>query len=210
MQHPNRSQIEATQLRRLNLLFDTLSSDNRFYQAKLRSARLPEKFTSIAEFLRSVPFTTKVELSDDQRRRPPYGTNLSFPLSCYTRYSQTSASTGMPLRWLDTTEGWGWMLDNWECGVCAPPEVNPSDRVLFTFSFGPFLGFWTAFEAATSVIGCLCIPGGGPQQSRPDFRACIGQPGVRALLYAYLRSPPGRSGRKRRGSIWEPLRYGRS
>src|SRR5690606_6571809 len=38
--------------------------------------------------------------------------------------------------------------------------VGRGDRVFFAFSFGPFLGFWTAFEAALS-IGCLCLPGGG-------------------------------------------------
>jgi phenylacetate-CoA ligase len=32
--------------------------------------------------------------------------------------------------------------------------------VFFAFSFGPFLGFWMAFEAAARM-GCLCIPGGG-------------------------------------------------
>ena len=39
-------------------------------------------------------------------------------------------------------------------------EVGQGSRVYFAFSFGPFLGFWTAFEAA-SQLGCLCIPGGG-------------------------------------------------
>jgi len=36
----------------------------------------------------------------------------------------------------------------------------PADRIFFAFSFGPFLGFWTAFESALK-IGCLCLPGGG-------------------------------------------------
>jgi phenylacetate-CoA ligase len=31
---------------------------------------------------------------------------------------------------------------------------------MFTFSFGPFIGFWLAFEAAARM-GCLCLPGGG-------------------------------------------------
>lgn len=38
--------------------------------------------------------------------------------------------------------------------------VSPGDRFFFPFSFGPFLGFWTAFEAA-ATSGFLCIPGGG-------------------------------------------------
>jgi phenylacetate-CoA ligase len=38
--------------------------------------------------------------------------------------------------------------------------VTAGDRVYFAFSFGPFLGFWTAFEAAAR-LGMLCLPGGG-------------------------------------------------
>ena len=38
--------------------------------------------------------------------------------------------------------------------------VDEKDRVLFAFSFGPFIGFWLAFDAATQM-GCLCFPGGG-------------------------------------------------
>ena len=42
----------------------------------------------------------------------------------------------------------------------AAAGLTPHDRVFFAFSYGPFLGFWTAFESA-SRRGCLCIPGGG-------------------------------------------------
>jgi phenylacetate-CoA ligase len=38
--------------------------------------------------------------------------------------------------------------------------LRPDDRLFFAFSFGPFLGFWTAFEAA-SRAGQFCVPGGG-------------------------------------------------
>ncbi len=38
--------------------------------------------------------------------------------------------------------------------------VTAKDHIFFAFSFGPFLGFWTAFEAATRM-GALVIPGGG-------------------------------------------------
>ncbi len=51
------------------------------------------------------------------------------------------------------------MLKNWK-QVLLAAEVGPADRILFAFSFGPFLGFWTAFEAAVQM-GCLCLPGGG-------------------------------------------------
>jgi phenylacetate-CoA ligase len=51
------------------------------------------------------------------------------------------------------------MLGNWE-QVFRASGVTESDRIFFAFSFGPFLGFWTAFECAARR-GNLCIPGGG-------------------------------------------------
>ena len=36
-------------------------------------------------------------------------------------------------------------------------RVGPGDRIFFPFSFGPFLGFWLAFEAAHQ-IGALSVP----------------------------------------------------
>jgi hypothetical protein len=113
----------------------------------------------LAAFLTSFPFTTKAELIEDQARHPPYGTNLSFPLSEYTRYWQTSGTSTAPIRWLDTQPSLSWMLDCWDY-MFAAVGVTGRDRVLAAFSFGPFLGFWTAYESAHRM-GCLCFPGGG-------------------------------------------------
>jgi phenylacetate-CoA ligase len=110
-----------------------------------------------------VPFTRKQELIEDQRAHPPYGSNLTFPLERYTRFCQTSATTGKPLRWLDTPESWNWMLDNW-AHVFRAAGVTSRDAIFFAFSFGPFLGFWLAFEEAARM-GCLAIPGGGMRSS---------------------------------------------
>jgi phenylacetate-CoA ligase len=98
-------------------------------------------------------------LTEDQAANPPYGSNLTYPVERYSRFNQTSGTTGAPLRWLDTRESWDWMVDCW-IRVYESAGVLSADRVFFPFSFGPFLGFWVAFEAATR-IGCLSIPGGG-------------------------------------------------
>jgi phenylacetate-CoA ligase len=50
-------------------------------------------------------------------------------------------------------------LENWRRGY-ALAGVEPGMIAFFAFSFGPFLGFWTAFEAGLS-LGLRCIPGGG-------------------------------------------------
>jgi phenylacetate-CoA ligase len=63
------------------------------------------------------------------------------------------------MRWLDTADSWEWMLGSWR-RVFEAGGVTSEDHVLFASSFGPFLGFWLAFEAA-SGMGCLCLPGGG-------------------------------------------------
>jgi phenylacetate-CoA ligase len=123
---------------------------NRFYTKKLAACS-------------EIPFTTKRELIEDQRAHPPYGSNLTFPLERYTRFSQTNGTTGTPLRWLDTPESWDWMVGNWS-RVYEAAGVGWGDRIFFAFSFGPFLGFWVAFEAA-SRMGCLSIPGGGMRSS---------------------------------------------
>ncbi|SVE58141.1 uncharacterized protein METZ01_LOCUS510995, partial [marine metagenome] len=52
-----------------------------------------------------------------------------------------------------------WMIDSWK-EIFRAASVDEKDRVLFAFSFGPFIGFWLAFDAATQM-GCLCFPGGG-------------------------------------------------
>ena len=107
-----------------------------------------------------LPFTTKAELAADQAEHPPYGTALTFPPDRYCRLHQTSGtSTGRPLRWLDTPESWESLLRCWR--ISFPfMGLTTRDKVFFPFSFGPFLGFWSAFEAATRA-GFLCIPGGG-------------------------------------------------
>ncbi len=153
---PSRQEIEASQLEQLQSLLKVLLPANPFYTRKLGASLSIE---SLDDFSQRVPFTTKSEIAHDQNVAPPYGTNRTFPLETYTRFSQTSATTGNPLRWLDTPQSWDWMLGCWN-EVLAAAGVEAGTRIFFAFSFGPFLGFWTAFEAAARR-GCLCIPGGG-------------------------------------------------
>jgi len=154
-----RGEIEQIQQTRLRVVLQHLQHGNRFYAAKLAAAGLgPVENVTLDEFRQKFPFTTKEELTADQQAHPPYGTNLSFQLEKYTRCHQTSGSTGTPLRWLDTPESWQAMLDNWDV-IFDAAQITPSDRLLFAFSFGPFIGFWTAFEAAVRR-GNFCLATG--------------------------------------------------
>src|SRR5207302_1693928 len=67
-------------------------------------------------------------------------------------------------------ESWSWTLDCWE-RVYRAAGVGAGDRIFFAFSFGMFLGFWTAFESAER-LGVLRMPGGG-MSSAARLRAMI-------------------------------------
>src|SRR5690349_21522772 len=104
--HPDRVAIESTQLDELRTLLVELIPGNRFYTQKLEGVGVGFDVASLADFSARFPFTTKTELVADQRTHPPFGTNLTYPLNRYTRYHQTSGTSGAPLRWLDTQENW--------------------------------------------------------------------------------------------------------
>src|SRR5437870_7622465 len=159
MTYPSRALIQGEQLEQLRSLLAELFPGNQFYSRKLNDAGITFDVASLEDFSARFPFTTKAELVEDQRAHPPFGTNLTYPLERYTRYHQTSGTTGAPLRWLDTPESWEGMLESW-AEIFRAAGVEASDRVYFAFSFGPFIGFWLAFESAAR-LGCLCVPGGG-------------------------------------------------
>lgn len=155
---PDRSKIERLQLQKLEALLQTILPANPFYARKLAALGKALSFSRLDSYGRVVPFTTKHELVKDRLSHPPYGTNLTFPLQDYVRCHQTSGSTTSPIRWLDTAESWSQIVDNW-VRILQAAGVKRQDRFCFAFSFGPFLGFWSAFEAALR-LGCFCFPAG--------------------------------------------------
>jgi phenylacetate-CoA ligase len=144
---------------RLARLIDQVHGRNPFYTRKLEGAGLQPGVPFDFDDLTSLPFTTKRELVEDQEAHAPWGTALTEPIERYTRYCQTSSTSGRPIRWLDTNESWQWVIDCWKA-VFRAARVGPADRLFFPFSFGPFLGFWSAFEAGCQ-IGAHVLPGGG-------------------------------------------------
>ena len=148
------------QLRRLREMLAPVLESNAFYKQKLTEAGIanPNDIQTFSDY-QQIPFTTKDELSADQVSHPPYGTNLTFPLDQYTCLHQTSGTTGSPLRWLDTRESWDWWGKCWR-DIYSAAGVTSSDRLMMAFSFGPFIGFWSAYHGAQQ-LGALTIANGG-------------------------------------------------
>lgn len=151
---------QEIQLRKFGTQLETVLAANKFYRSKLSAAGVSSaRAIATMDDFTALPVTTKQELAEDQLRYPPYGSNLTFPVERYTKIHQTSGTTGEPLRCLDTEESWSWWASCW-AAVYRAAGVTPLDRIFFAFSFGPFIGFWSAYEGARQY-GALAVPGGG-------------------------------------------------
>jgi len=156
LESADRSQITAHQLARLQQGIERMLPGNRFYRQKF--ADFSPAIHQLEDLAR-LPFTSKSELVADQEAHPLYGTNLTYPLAEYVRLHQTSGTTGKPLKILDTQESWDWWAECWT-SVYRAAGVGRDDIVFLAFSFGPFIGFWSAYEGAKR-LGALTVPGGG-------------------------------------------------
>jgi phenylacetate-CoA ligase len=159
LERVDRATLGLVQGQRLEQLLVHLHGRSPFYRRKLDTAGVALDSLRLPDGLARLPLTTKAELLADQQANPPWGTALTEPIEAYTRFSHTSSTTGRRLHWIDTNDSWQWMLDCWK-SVYRGAGVSAADRIFFPFSFGPFLGFWTAFDAG-SQLGALCVPGGG-------------------------------------------------
>jgi len=155
----DRSDLGNLQFKKFNAMLKTILPHNQFYHQKFKNAGLSPKTTFHSDNFQKIPFTEKKELSEDQITHPPYGTTLTFPRSTYTRLHQTSGTSGTSLNWLDSKKDWQWFMKCWGI-IYHAVHLKKEDILFFPFSFGPFIGFWAAFEGATH-LGNLCLPGGG-------------------------------------------------
>jgi phenylacetate-CoA ligase len=164
-----RKDLERLQLEKLNRLLAIAARDNPLYREKLHKkfcgATLP---LASLDGLRDLPFTTKDELLPAESDPDSAARNRTWPAERYVRFHQTSGTRGRPLTVMDTADDWRRWIDTWQF-VLDAAEIGPADRAFFAFSFGPFIGFWSAFEAVLAR-GCLAIPGGGMStQARLDL-----------------------------------------
>ena len=150
----DRAAIQASQLKRLNQLLDSILPENQFYAEKLGSQLKLDDLSALS----NLPFTTKAELAPTDSDSD-FARNLTYDVDRYVRFHRTSGTSGRPMGVLDTATDWQWWIDTWQY-VLDAASITSNDRVFMAFSFGPFIGFWSAHEAVTSRAA-LAIPGGG-------------------------------------------------
>ena len=89
--------------------------------------------------------------------------NLTYPVERYVRVHRTSGTSGPPMLVYDTAEDWRWWKEVWQF-VLDAADVGRGDRALMAFSFGPFIGFWSAADALLHR-GVQIVPTGGMSTS---------------------------------------------
>lgn len=154
-------ELRVWQLRQLNAQLRKVLPANEFYAAKfgVKSGDTPLVIKHL-EQLSNLPTTTKSELVDSASRSADgVSRHHTFELSAYSRIHRTSGTTGQPLMVLDTQSDWNWWSATWQ-HVLHAADVTARDRVFMAFSFGPFIGFWSAHQACVDR-GATVIPGGG-------------------------------------------------
>ena len=166
--HPellSREALQKRQTQRLQDLLSEVAKTNPFWKNRFDSCGVRATEIQTLDDLRQLPFLTKQELVEDQNAHPPFGTNLTYPLQSYSRLHQTSGTTGKPMRWLETPQSWDWFMECWAqiYRICG---ITDSDIFAFPFSFGPFIGFWAAFEGAQRRRNLSLTMGGMTSEAR--------------------------------------------
>ena len=148
----DRAQLREHQRTRFNRLIETVLPDNAFYAAKFAGHNA--KIQSLDE-LATLPFTTKADLVAADRDN----SNRTFELSEFVRFHRTSGTSGKPLAILDTASDWAAWIESWQF-VLDSAEITTDDIAVMAFSFGPFIGFWSANDALAHR-GAMVVPAGG-------------------------------------------------
>ncbi len=149
-----REELRKRQLSALNELLAEILPSNRFYADKF--GRDSFQLGTLDE-LTTLPFTTKRDFTAAAEGDLP--ANHTYAQDRYVRFHRTSGTRGRPLTILDTPEDWRHWIATWQF-VLDAAEVTPEDRALMAFSFGPFIGFWSAYDALAHR-GAMVIPCGG-------------------------------------------------
>jgi phenylacetate-CoA ligase len=170
------AEVRSRQEKSFAAMVRAVLNGNLFYQEKYRPLEFTAKRPVGLSDLADLPFTLRDELIEDQQAAPPFGTNLTFSLTRYTRVHPASRPADGELRWLDTEDSWSWWLECWKQALEAA-GVTPEDRVLVADSAHPSVGLCAAFDAGQR-LGALMIPGDGGRVdvqlgALRDYRATV-------------------------------------
>jgi phenylacetate-CoA ligase len=176
-----------------------LEDSSEFYRQRLRGVR--DRVRTPAD-LRHLPFATKEELRDGQRRDPPFGPHLCAPRERLVRMHVTSGTTGEPV-------AVGFTQRDHEANSAVGGEafriagVRPDDIVAHCLNYALYAG-GIADHMALEASGATVVPVGTGQSRR--LLELIPRLGITAI-FGTLSFPAYLAGRAREAGV-EPRELG--
>ena len=176
---------------------DYLDASSPFYAERLRGTRV-----RTAADLPQLPFTTKEELREGQRRDPPFGPHLCAPPERLARVHVTSGTTGEPV-------AVGFTRRDHEANSAVGGEafriagLRPADMVAHCLNYALYAG-GIADHMALEASGATVVPVGTGQSRR--LLELIPQLGITAI-FGTLSFPAYLAGRAREAGV-EPRELG--
>jgi len=170
-----------------------LEASSDFYRERLSGVR--ERVRGPAD-LRHVPFTTKDELREGQRRDPPFGAHLCAPRERLVRVHVTSGTTGEPV-------AVGFTRHDHEANSAVGGEafriagVRPDDTIAHCLNYALYAG-GIADHMALEASGATVVPVGTGQSRR--LLELIPQLGITAI-FGTLSFPAYLAGRAREAGV---------
>jgi len=163
MFNPELESISETDLKKMEhgLLLDQIEyvyANSRFYQDKFKAAEIGKARIKNVQDLSLLPFTTKQELRESQKRMAPFGDFLAAPPAQVNRVHRTSGTTGsfiytaLTKKDLDLTHNCG-ARSFWAAGL------RPHHRVVHCLNYCMWMGGYTD-HANLETTGAAVIPFG--------------------------------------------------
>ena len=155
-----RERLQSLHLTRVQRMVEYAYRRVPFYRRLYdRAGFKPEDIRSLEDFDRLVPVIDKQDLVEAQQTNPPWGDAVALPEDFHLFRFQTSGSTGVPMAipvsyYSSHHYGEQWVYGFWAVGI------RPHDSFYFAFTWGTFIGFWSAYWGVRR-LGATVHSGGG-------------------------------------------------
>lgn len=156
-----REELDAYHLQQIKKMIRFAYERVPFYRQLYQDAGLrPEHVKTWDDFYQHVPILDKPMISQDQVEYQRQFGFEALPPTYRRWFHRTSGTTGTPLN--EVVCGYDRMVGAYDCWTWGWWDVGlrPGDSIYFPFSYGTFIGFWSANFAAERM-GLTVIPGGG-------------------------------------------------
>lgn len=121
----SRQEMRALQWRHIQALLERTIPHNPFITKQFAAAGLkPEHLWSLEDFSRLVPFVTKLDILEDQKQHPPYGSMLGVPVERLRKMHTTSGTSGIGQERYGLTES-DTLYDGLGMALCMEAAVIP-------------------------------------------------------------------------------------